>query len=690
MRPLVVLLLVLGSLAALLVALMTLSDSSRHGDEPRGVIVAPAAPHAQPSADLQEPRVAVEQRAEGPEGEPSRKPVQPARDPMGPKVAFGAIHGKVLDDQGDPVSGALVNLFDTKPSTLGDDYFLLSGNERPRPTAKFETKADGQFRFDQLDPRKDWSLEVSHERFEFWASQVAIPVPEGGVYPETIIMNPGQIMSGVVRSSATGRPVEGVLLVADNPFALARPKNKRAQGRLEAKTDANGAYVFPNLGASPGQNRILTLTAPGYATQVHNNFMMVDYSQTSNRIKNSKQEQPHRISRTKDFELEPGRSIAGRVIGPDHNGKSGVELEAMNQTGTVGSTGTTLSGKNGEFLIDGLAEGIYTLRVTAPNYDAAPLQRVETGSTNVVIELFELASATGKVIDAEGRPLANFVVKARASNEINDAYGAVMAQRAVKGSSDGSFELTGIPEGSYVMEAQAEGYASCFSEPFTATQGLVASDLVVRMTRGGSLSGQVLDAYAKAPIAGAEISTVENDWIDGDLWDLFGALEPSAMTKAKVFADDKGRFTVDVMTPGTYQVQIRARGYSPLFVKDIEVVEGQNTEMPVQVLGKGASIDGIVYGRDTAIVSGSIVQVTPTDLADPGHARQTRSDGTGRFTVENLQPGTYDITAQRPSGGAANPFEALADINQSQITLSVDDGAHYEIELHLGPKRGTR
>lgn len=689
MRPLVVLLLVLGSLAALLVALMTLGDG-RHGEGPQGAILAPAAPHAEPAADLQDPAVAVEPRAQSVEVEPSRKAVQPARDPMGPKLAFGAIHGKVLDDQGEPVSGAQVSLFDSKPSSLGEDYFLLSGNERPRPSAKFETKADGQFRFDQLDPRRDWSLEVSHERFEYWASQVAIPVPEGGVYPETIILSPGQIMSGVVRSTASGRPIEGVLLVAENPFALMRPKNKRAQGRIEAKTDANGAYSFPNLGASPGQNRTLTLTAPGYATQVHNNFMMVDYSESSNRIKNSKQEQVHRISRTKDFELEPGRSIAGRVVGPDHAGKSGVEIEAMNQTGTVGSTGEAVSGKNGEFLIEGLAEGIYTLRVTTPNYDAAPLQRVETGSTSVVIELFELASASGKVIDADGRPLANFVVKARASNEINNAYGAVMAQRAVKGSTDGSFELTGIPEGSYVMEGQAEGYASCFSEPFTATQGLVASDLVVRMTRGGSLSGQILDAYARAPISGAEVSTVENDWIDGDLWDLFGALEPSAMTKAKVYTDDKGRFSVDVMTPGTYQVQIRARGYSQLFVKDVEVIEGQNTEMPPQVLGKGASIDGIVYGRDTAIVSGSLVQITPTDLTDPGQARQTRSDGTGRFTLENLQPGTYDITAQRPSGGAANPFEALADINQSQITLSVDDGGHYEIELHLGPKRGTR
>jgi len=478
--------------------------------------------------------------------------------------------------------------------------------------------------------------------------------------------------------------------VAENPFAITRPKAKRAQGRLEARTDATGTYSFGNLGSQPGQNRTLTITAPGYATQVHNNFSMVDYSQPSNHIKANKQEAIHRVGRTKDFDLEPGKVIAGRVVGPDHNGMSAVEIEALSQTGAIGSGGTAQSGRGGEFLIEGLAEGIYTVRVTATGYDAAPLQRVETGNTNVVIELFELASASGKVVDSNGRPLSAFVVKARATNEVNNAYGSVVAQRAVKGSGDGRFELGGIPEGSYVIEGVADGYASCFSEPFTATQGLVASDIVVRMNRGGSLAGQVIDGYSSAPLAGAEIATVENDFVEGDFWELFGAMEPSAMTKAKVYTDEQGRFSIDVMTPGTYQVQIRARGFSPLFVKDVEVLEGQNTEMPPQPVTKGALIAGIVYGRDAHILSGATIQLVPSDVSDASQSRTTRSDGTGRFLLENVHTGTYELSATRPSGGSPNPFEALADINQSKVNLSVEDNQKYEIELRLGAsKRGN-
>jgi protocatechuate 3,4-dioxygenase beta subunit len=403
------------------------------------------------------------------------------------------------------------------------------------------------------------------------------------------------------------------------------------------------------------------------------------------RIKGNRQEPVQRIARTQDFELEPGHVIAGKVVGPDHAGMAGVQIEAMNSAGAIGSGGMTESAKNGEFLLEGLAEGIYTLRVTATNYDAAPLQRVETGNTNVVIELFELASVTGRVVDADGRPLSSFTVKARTSNEISPAYGAVLAQKAVK-DSEGRFELTGLPEGSYVIEGYAEGYASSFSDPFAATQGLVASDIVVRMTRGGSLSGQILNAYDNAPIAGAEVSTHDNDYVDGDLWDFFGAIEPSAMTKAKVFTDERGRFSIDVLTPGLYQLHVRARDSATDYVKDVEIVEGQHTELPPRLLIKGATIAGIVYGRDGAVVSGSTVSLTPQDSLATG-GRVTRSDGTGRFLIENVQPGPYELMATRPGGGSNNPFEALADMKHSVVVLTIEDAGRYEIELHLGPKR---
>jgi protocatechuate 3,4-dioxygenase beta subunit len=682
MRPLVVLLLVLASLTALLVALTSLSDPDRQVDSGPGPVTTPLDVERQPELVMPpQPEIAETTREEP---EETRQALRPDRDPSGRKVAFGAIHGTVMDANGSPIPEADVSLLNARPSALGDDLYLLRGEDPPRPVSVMVTQEGGEFRFDQLDPRKDWSLVVTHEKYLTYTTELAIPVPEGGVWEETVILEPGQICQGVVRDAKNGQPIAGAVLVVDGPFA--RMSKRKSPGRLEAMTDTNGVYVFPNVGASFGQARILTVSAAGYATQVHNNFAMASLGEVSTKFKN-KQGRAPLVGRQQDFELEPGRVIAGRVVGPDQRGVAGIEVEALSQSGTVSSQGTAKSGPKGEFLIEGLAEGIYTVRVNATNYDANPLQRVEAGDTNVRIELFEHATVTGRVVDPEGHGLPSFVVKARMANEIGKAFGSVAAQRSVKGSKDGSFELRGVPEGSYVIEALAEGYASSFSDTFSATQGLVTSDVLVRMSRGGSLGGLILQDFDNSPIAGAEVSTEDNDFIDGQIWDLFGTLEPTAMTKTKTFTDANGRFEFDVVTPGPYQLRIKARGYSPLAVKDVLVVEGQHTELPPLLLIKGSMIRGVVYGADRSPQPGASVQLTAGDFGSEG--RMTRTDAMGRFVIDNARPGTYKLSATRPSSGTSSPFETIADMRQTEIEISVENGKTYEFDLHLGSARGN-
>lgn len=679
MRPLVVLLLVLGSLAALLFALTTLTNSGRDGEEGRGLAVEPLEPDtARPAAELIAPEKGVPEEART-SGEETRQAQRADRDPSGSKLAFGAIEGVVVDRQGRPIAEAQVSLLNTKPSVLGEEIHALRGTEPPRPVSRSVTEADGTFRFGQLDPRKDWSLVANHQRYVSYTTEVGITVPEGGVWKETLIMELGQTATGVVRDAATSQPIQGARLVVDGPFA--RMNRKASSGRMEATTDELGVYSFQNVGVNPAQGRQLIVSAAGYATQVHTNFTLAAYGEAPTRFKNV--QPPGELEgRALDFELEPGRVIAGRVVGPEHRGLAGIEIEAMSQSGTISSQGWAKSGANGEFLIEGLAEGIYIVRVEASVYDAHPLQRVEAGQTDVVLELFELAVVTGKVVDATGDPLSHFVVKARVANEISKAFGTVTAQRTVKDAREGRFELRGVPEGSYVIEALADGYASCFSDTFTATQGLVTSDILVRMTRGGSVSGRILEAYGNAPIGGAEVSTMDNDWVEGEIWELFGAMEPTAMTKTKVFTDADGRFSIDVVTPGVYQVQFKAKGYAPFAVRDVLVAEGQNTEIPTQTLIKGAVITGIVFGRSQSIQPGASVQLAPVEPNSEGH-RSVRADATGRFVIENARPGTYRLSATRPSSGSSNPFEAIADIRQSEMEITVEDGGRHEFDLHI-------
>jgi hypothetical protein len=681
MKPLVVLLLVLGALAALLFALTSLTDSSGRNGPEKGGIEASRTATQEPPAQLTGAATPIDAPVAARQEPQETRQAAQGDEPAGRKVAFGAIEGIVVDKKDDrPIADATVNLLNTKPSTLGDDVNVLRGEDPPRPVAKVVTDATGAFRFDQLDPRKDWSFVVTHERYLTNTPDTAIRVPEGGVWNEQVQMEEGQTLQGVVKDAHSHQPIPGAHLLVDGSFSF--QNRKKSASCIEATTDANGGYVFKNVGAAFGQGRTLSVSAPGYATQVHHNIVLAAISDAPIKFKNV-QSEPSLIGREQDFELEPGKVIAGKVFDVEHRGVPGVEIEALSQSGTIACTGVTKSSGKGEFLIEGLAEGLYTVRITPAHYDASPLQRVEAGDTNVEIELFELGTVTGRVVDSNGQPLTSFVVKARTANEVSKAYGAVTAQRAVKSANDGRFELKGVPEGAYVIEGLAQGFASSFSDTFNVTQGIITSDIVVRMTRGGSLSGRVVNSYDAAPVAGAEISTVDNDYIDGQIWELFGALEPSATTKTKVYTDADGRFSIEVMTPDVYQVQISALGYSPLAVKDVQVVEGQMNEMPPLTLIKGAVIRGIVYGPGKAPQPGASVQLTPGDYGFEGH-RTARTDAAGRFVIENARPGTYQLSATRPASGQGNPFEAIADMKQSQVEVSIEDGKAYDFDLQLG------
>jgi protocatechuate 3,4-dioxygenase beta subunit len=679
MRPLVVLLLVLAALGALLFALTSLSDSGRNAGETRGGVEPVRTEEPGVKVELVSP--AQKEAAATPAPvEGNRQASVSAPETHGQRVAFGAIAGVVVNEAQEPVPEATISLLNTRPSSLGDDLLAIRGEEAPRPLAKTVTDETGSFRFDGLDPRKDWSFTVTHERYLTYSPELVVAVPEGGVWEERVILQQGVTLEGFVRDARTSQTIPGAQLVIESPFF--EQYRRKSPGRLEAVTDANGAFLFTNVGASFGQNRQLRVTAPGYATQVHSNFMMAAVAESPTRFKNV-QPEPKLRGRKQDFELEPAKVIAGRVFDADRRGVPGVLVEALSQTGAIGCQALAKSGARGEFLLEGLAEGLYTLRVEATNYDASPLQRVEAGDTNVELELFELGAVRGRVVDSAGEPLSNFHVKARVANEVGEAYGSVVAQKAIKGASEGRFELKGVPEGSYVIEALADGYASSFSDTFTATQGLVTSDILVRMSRGGSMGGRVINSYDGSPVAGAEVETLDNDHADGQLWALFGALEPSATTKTKVYTDAEGRFRIDVMTPGLYQVQVRARGSSTQTVRDLRVIDGQHTEVPPLTLIKGAVVRGIVYGRGRQPQPGASVQLTPDGFGFEGH-RQARTDGSGRFVIENALPGSYQLSATRPAQGGGNPFEAIADMKNSQVEVSIEDGRVYDFDLVLG------
>ena len=677
MRPVAVLILVLGAVSALGFAIFSILDDSR----PRGPagtgIVGPALaaePRETNLVDVAQPAprpvpVQIEERAE----------VDTAAG-IDPALA-GFIEGTVVDPDRNPVPDAVISLVSQHPGAFSEAIRLMRKGEEAPARAHRTTTTDGYgiFRFDGLKPGDSWTLVVTHESYSRreWGP---IRVPEKDGHITEILLEPGLGFFGRVTDAETGEPVPGAHLMVDSPTFAFVSSAVQSESRLETYADDDGSYSMNNVG---GGAKTLVIEAPGYATQIHHNLKLVT-DPSAAKIRNVRQGMP-RTGGPKEinYELSKGTLLAGRVVGPDGTGIPGADVVVTNHDRRVGSKGSAFSGDNGEFLIEDIADGMYTVRATVDGWFGKPLPRIEAARTDVEIVMSRMGGVRGRVIDAAtGRPVTNFTCKVRTMHPRARTWGSVIVKQDFR-RKDGSFELQGLTERQYVVEAVGKGYASSFSEPFSVAQGVTTPDIVVRMTKGGTLTGLVLDAYTSEPIRGAKVTTNDNNFVDSEIMNLLGSMSPTALTKVTVTTDAEGRFEIPLVTPADYQLHIEVKGYTPLVLNDITVGEALTTDVGPQLLSKGAVVRGTVYGPDGREVSGAKVHLIPSDERGL-MTLEGRTDANGQFVIENAKPGNYKLSAARPQGALDNPFSAIVDLRNSELEVTVLDGGDYEFELNMG------
>ena len=70
---------------------------------------------------------------------------------------------------------------------------------------------------------------------------------------------------------------------------------------------------------------------------------------------------------------------------------------------------------------------------------------------------------------------------------------------------------------------------------------------------------------------------------------------------------------------------------------------------------------------------------------DPELIYQARTDPEGRYSLEHIRPGTYQISASRASpAGGGDAFEAILDQQHSEVSINVVDGTTITRDLNLG------
>jgi len=661
MRPLHVLL--LASVALLALAL-GLYFSSSDGEGPTAVAPDAAAPAA--SAPSESPEVvkpAETQRGEGVEVVADTQP-RPGTGPISSPLRSNKLVGRVVDAERKPVASARVTL--SRDPMMGEQIGMhwFMGRQPTGKKLSATTDAQGRYEFKGVEPAPDYFVAVQHPEFAQTQEEL-VAVAEGGesMAPE-VMLRQGSSLFGYVRDIG-GNPVGEATLHLDSAYMMGQ--ETESPDRMTTTTDPSGYYEFKNISAGP---RVLTVSAEGYGLQVNNHLTPFKGNVEDNG------------GSPVDFRLSPGKPIAGRVIGPDGMGIPGARVMAMNYGNTTGSRGEAVADPTGAFQIDGLQDGSYILMVDAPGYRALRMNRVQVGEMNVQVEMAKQACIAGRVFDSEGAPVASFTGSAlRTSPELGATpiFEATSVENTFSKTSDGAFELCGLDPGTYAVQISAAGYAPTLSEPFTVAEAQPLPTINVRLTRGGTIKGRVLDSSG-APIAGVRVSSRDN--IDDGMAGFFGGMISTTATSRETRTGPEGAFELTLLNPGVYRIVVEHPRYAMESITDLHVGDGTPVDVGALTLKEGGTVQGKVVSQAGQALPGAFVQLLGND---PTFSYQTRTDSEGKYRFEHVRQGSYKLSATRMSSGAAtDPIGTILDQQHSETSVSVADGTTVTRELYLG------
>ena len=311
----------------------------------------------------------------------------------------------------------------------------------------------------------------------------------------------------------------------------------------------------------------------------------------------------------------------------------------------------------------------------------------QRGGRGAVEEPSGTAIIRGRVLTADtGTPVRRAQVRAVAAGR--------RGNRLVTTDEQGAFELRDLPGGRWNVTASKAGFVTMsFGQrrPFEAgrpieladAQTMERVDLV--LPRGAAINGRLVDEFGD-PVARARVQAQRYQLVQGTR-----RLTPIGITAQ---SDDTGAFRLYGLMPGEYYVSAVLRAlpvddpadttsYAPTYYPGTgSVTEAQPVSLDVAA---EASISFALMPVVTARITGSVLGSTGLPLSNArviltaadspgmpaaafGSGGRVQADGT--FTLSNVAPGSYTLTALSGAGRNAGPD---AERGFAPVTVAGED-----------------
>lgn len=522
----------------------------------------------------------------------------------------GAIKGRVLDEQGKPISGARVGA-----ETSG--YFRL---------LNATTDADGRFTLLGLDPDARVSVSASADGYD-WLSDTSVIFPAGQREAEidlTLRKPKVRVVSGRV-TKPDGSPVEGA--------KIGYGFSKSYVHYASTKTDKDGNYEIKDANI---RKDLLVATCKGLAPVAK----VVEAD----------------IDAKIDFQMKPGHALEGVVEDDDGVPIRGAGITALidvtSQDCLEGmySIADTTSGKDGKFKLDSLPEGEVYASVYCGDYDRIENVRLKVDRTDhtLVLRKHVPGQISGTVVrDSDGKPVTEFNVRldfSRAAGRSSGLAPGLVEQGVNFQSSDGKFAIAGlqVKEG-YRVIVTASGYMEGSADPVTvkAVSQDAYKDTVIRLRPAKPFEGTITAAGSGEPIEGVLVrawnspaGSYSYDW----------EMANTSFKAVSAHTDAQGRFRFDSMPFPFGMVMLEKSGLARTMLKSINFSRPLNVSME-----KGATIIGTIADEQGKVPPGAWLSVTHKDLNMRFHTSQRPIQPDGSFSVTDLPPGEYLVGQYKES-----------------------------------------
>lgn len=299
------------------------------------------------------------------------------------------------------------------------------------------------------------------------------------------------------------------------------------------------------------------------------------------------------------------------------------------------------------------------------------------GPQRDVVEKQGTAVIAGRVVAADtGRPLRRARVLVTGDGRPHVA----------STDEQGRYRVAGLPAGTYIVTAAKSGFVDGgygqrrslrTNVPLEISDGQQASNIDLKLTRGGVVTGHVLDEEGE-PLARAMVTVLRQQFVRG---------EKQLTSAGWDQTDDRGQYRIFGLPPGDYYVSATAggfdqnlrqtlagrsgsveqapdtTGYAPTYfpgviaavdatkVKVAAAQEQGNIDFQVQVV-QLSTVKGIVTGGSAAI---TLVPAEGAFGGAMGGALRTFTRADGTFSISNVTPGRYTIVARADPGANGGP-----------------------------------